>query len=194
MNHRRSPITRVALLLSGLLAIAALLAPVASAQTTSTPEPLITFRVSSYTCPTDPGNVSVAAGNIPDSCTPDADLTYHLTAADGTALGSCTTDANGLCALEVPNEVTVTVTQDTPPTGTAPRENPITTQAVTEFAGALFINLPTAAETPVTEPTLPNTGSGPATSTPGYGIWTLAALGTVLLAGAGVLTLRQRQE
>ncbi len=112
----------------------------------------------------------MAAGNIPDDCVPTSGVAFAVTAADGSAVGSCSTDDTGLCIVRVPNEAIVTVTEDTTtsPAGTAPRENPITTQAVTEFAGALFINLPTGGETPTqvpAEPTtpveLPNTGAGP---------------------------------
>ena len=115
----------------------------------------ISFQVSSYTCDTDPGNVSVAAGNIPDTCTPDTGAAFTVATDDGTFSVSCTTDA-GSCTVQVPNEANVTVTEDIAPAGTAPRENPISTQAVTEFAGALFINLPTAAptEVPTVEPTV----------------------------------------
>jgi hypothetical protein len=114
----------------------------------------IDFTIGKFTCPTDPGNVSLAAGNIPDECDPSAGVSFTVALTDGTEIGSCTTDDSGICKVQVPNEAMVTATEDvsTAPAGSTPRENPITTQAVTEFAGALFINLP------VTQP--PDVGIG----------------------------------
>lgn len=174
------------------------------------PPEQITFRISKYTCPEDPGNVSVAAGNIPASCAPTAGVGFSVAAQDGTQIGTCTTDGTGVCSLQVPNEATVTVTEDTTtaPAGYAPRENPITTQAVTEFAGALFINLPVSAPPPTVVPTaaptapapsggvitLPSTGSGPASGpTSGSDLpWTplLAAGGALALAGTALVHRR----
>jgi len=134
----------------------------------------ITFRIGKFTCSQDPGRVSLAAGNIPDDCTPTSGVTFTVTAQDGSTIGSCTTDGTGICSLPVPNEATVTVTEDetTGPVGYAPRENPITTQAVTEFAGALFINLPAVDG-------LPDTGSGvtsPTGTSPLVGLLLAAAV------------------
>ena len=162
----------------------------------------IEFRISKYTCDTDPGDVSVAAGNIPDDCIPTSGVAFAVTAADGSAVGSCTTDDSGLCIVKVPNEAIVTVTEDTTtsPAGTAPRENPITTQAVTEFAGALFINLPTGGETPTqvpVEPTapveLPNTGAGTTSTTPdsGVGMVFLAVTAAAACGAVGMAVRRQ---
>lgn len=122
----------------------------------------ISFTVASYSCDSDPGQVSLAAGNIPDSCSPDAGAVAQVALEDGTAVGTCTTDASGLCSLQAPNEATVVVTLDasTVASGNTPRENPITTQVITEFASALFINLPAAPAPPNTPTQLPDTGSG----------------------------------
>jgi hypothetical protein len=145
----------------------------------------ITFRISKYTCSQDPGNVSTAAGNIPDYCTSTAGVAFTVTGEDGSVIGSCTTDDTGLCSLSVPNEATVTVTEDetTGPAGYAPRENPITTQAVTEFAGALFINLPVTTE-------LPDTGAG--VMAPAADAALVGAIVTTVLCGALALAVRRR--
>jgi hypothetical protein len=112
----------------------------------------IEFRISKYNCPTDPGNVSPAAGNIPDECDPVGGVAFTVAGTDGAEIASCTTDDTGLCIVDVPNEADVVVTEDvsTAPSGYTPRENPISTTAVTEFAGALFINLPTVVTPPAT--------------------------------------------
>lgn len=140
----------------------------------------IDFTIASFTCTSDPGQVSMAAGNIPDTCTPDVGAVASVALQDGTDVGSCTTDASGICKLQAPNEGTVVVTLDTSTigAGTAPRENPVTTQVVTEFAGALFINLP-AAPAPTVPPTdLPDTGSGSADGL--SNTWLAVASGMVL--------------
>jgi hypothetical protein len=179
--------SRLAVLLVALLTVFAFLSPVVSAQQE------IDFRIFNYTCPLDPGNVSVNAGNIPADCTPTSGVSFSVTAADGTAIGTCTTDANGVCILQVPNESTVTVTEDesTGPAGYVPRENPITTQAVTEFAGALFINIPAAAPQPTAVPSLPGTGTGPSDGAPPIGLWLIALLAASLLTGSLVTRLRR---
>jgi hypothetical protein len=113
-----------------------------------------------------------------------------------------------MCIVSVPNEATVVVTEDvsTVTEGYAPRENPITTQAVTEFAGAVFVNILQAPPddgddngdtddgtddgTGDDSVTLPDTGSGTAaghgTLIPGYGALMLIA------AAAGAVALRRR--
>lgn len=170
------------------------------------PEPPanITFRITKYTCDQDPGDVSPIAGNIPDYCSPTAGVIFEVTAEDGTVLGSCTTDATGLCALELPNEATVVVTEDTTtsPANTIPRQNPITTQVATEFAGAFFVNLPAPVEPqpteppPVAEPTqppvqLPDTGTGPADTDSESGLFA-AMLGMTITCGATAMLVRRR--
>jgi hypothetical protein len=104
---------------------------------TGAQDQMIDFTIGKFTCPTDPGSVSLAAGNIPDECDPTAGVSFTVAMDDGTEIGSCTTDDSGF----------------------EPRENPISTQAVTEFAGALFINLP------VTQP--PVVGVGTTAERPG---------------------------
>jgi hypothetical protein len=144
---------------------------------------MIDFTIGKFTCPTDPGSVSLAAGNIPDECDPTAGVSFNVAMDDGTEIGSCTTDASGICKVQVPNEAMVTATEDTStaPAGFAPRENPISTQAVTEFAGALFINLP------VTQP--PVVGVGTTAGGPGSSdsILVLTATLSIALAVAGMV-------
>lgn len=158
----------------------------------------ISFTVASYSCDSDPGQVSLAAGNIPDSCTPDAGAVAEVALQDGTAVGTCTTDASGLCTLQAPNEATVVVTLDesTVASGNTPRENPITTQVITEFASALFINVPAApapVETPVPPTNLPDTGSGVVQESSRF--WVVAAsllvLGTATAAASCRLQYRR---
>ncbi len=138
---------------------------------------MIDLTIAKFNCQTDPGQISLAKGNIPADCASGANVTFNVTlTSDGSSLGSCTTNANGICKVSVPNEANVTVTEDTStgPTGYAPRDNPIQTQAVTEFASAVFVNLPT---------TLPTTGAGTASTS-------LSPLGTgALLLGAAALLL-----
>jgi len=177
---RRSTIwLRLAVVLVGLLTLFGLGSTVVSAQEE------ITFRIAKFTCSREPGNVSLAAGNIPDYCDPTSGVAFTVTAEDGTTIGTCTTDDTGLCSLSVPNEATVTVTEDetTGPAGYVPRENPITTQAVTEFAGALFINVPEAGG-------LPDTGAGTAASSIEYGM--IGALTAAVLCGSLALSVRRR--
>lgn len=170
---------RLAVMIVGLFTIFGILITSVSAQQE------ITFRIAKFTCSQDPGRVSLAAGNIPDYCTPESGVAFEVTGEDGSVIGSCTTDATGLCSLSVPNEATVTVTEDetTGPVGYAPRENPITTQAVTEFAGALFINLPVGNG-------LPDTGAGP--TAPASDALLIGTVMATVLCGSLAFLIRRR--
>lgn len=159
---KRHPLSIVRLFALVCVVVASLALGAASAQDAPAE---ISFTVASFSCDADPGQVSLAAGNIPDSCTPDVGAVANVTLEDGTAVGTCTTDVGGICKLQAPNEATVVVTLDesSVASGNTPRENPITTQVVTEFASALFINVPAAPappETPEPPTGLPDTGSG----------------------------------
>jgi hypothetical protein len=182
MRHSLFATSRLDFVLAAFL-LASFAAPMASAQ--DAPEE-ITFRISAYTCDQDPGDISPVADNIPDYCSPAGGVAFDVALEDGTLVGSCTTGADGMCMLQAPNEATVIVTQDTTtaPAGTAPRENPITTQVVTEFAGAVFVNLPAPTE-------LPDTGTGAADENPDFGL-VAATLGATLLCGAAVIMIRRR--
>lgn len=169
---RQARALRTILFVITLLALWSAGVPHASAQTQ-----MIDLTIAKFNCQTDPGRISLAKGNIPADCAPAANVTFTVTlTADGSNLGSCTTAANGICKVSVPNEANVTVTEDTStgPAGFAPRDNPIQTQAVTEFASAVFVNLPT---------TMPTTGAGTAAGTSSH------ATPGALLLGAGVLLL-----
>lgn len=172
------------------IVVASLTFGAASAQDAPTE---ISFTVASFSCDSDPGQVSLAAGNIPDSCTPDAGAVAEVALEDGTAVGTCTTDASGLCKLQAPNEATVVVTLDesTVASGNTPRENPITTQVITEFASALFINVPATPAPPVTPETpteLPDTGSGVVQESSRF--WIVAASFVVIGSATAAAGLR----
>lgn len=117
--------------------------------------PLLDFRIDAFACPADPGDVGLAAGNIPATCAPTAGVAFSVAGTDGAKLAVCTTNADGFCVVRLPDGTAVTVTEDvaTLPAGYAPRENPIATEVRTEFAGALFINLPVAPPPTVPAPT-----------------------------------------
>jgi hypothetical protein len=170
-----------------LIAIAIVVAFLGTHRPAAVKEPLIDFTIGKFTCPTDPGNVSLAAGNIPDECTPTSGILFTVAQDDGTEIGSCTTSDSGICKVKVPNEAMVTVTEDTSTlaAGFAPRENPIATQAVTEFAGALFINLPS------TQP--PVVGAGTTAERHGGSdtILVLTALLSIALAVTGICWRRR---
>jgi hypothetical protein len=168
---------------SVLLALAVVITLLGAYRSVGAQGEVIDFTIGKFTCPTDPGNVSLAAGNIPDECDPTAGVSFTLALDDGTEIGSCTTDASGICKIQAPNEAMVTATEDisTAPAGYAPRENPISTQAVTEFAGALFINLP------VTQPPVVGVGTTAERQGGTDSTLVLMALLSLALAVAGVV-------
>ncbi len=152
MRAVRHPVVTPFLLAALALALSAM---ALSQLTASAQGEMIDFRVAKYTCETDPGNISPTADNAPADCDLTAGVSFTIEAEGLDGPLTCTTDDTGICIVQVPNEAAVTVTEDTStaPDGYAPRENPIETQAVTEFAGAVFVNLPIE---------LPDTGTGPA--------------------------------
>lgn len=176
------------LLLAITLAFAALAMGAPSAAAGQT-QPLITFRILVITCDADPG--TFPDGDIPTGCTPVEGGAFSIAIAGGETL-TCTSNADGRCQVEVPSESQVTVTEDTTtiPAGFTPRENPIDTQAVTEFAGAVFVNVanapePAATEQPTTQ--LPDTGAG---SPPSANVW-FAFIAFVILSGITAITSRR---
>lgn len=184
----RAPVLLLVIVLS-LAALGMHAAPAAAGQT----QPLIAFRILVVDCDTDPG--TFPEGVIPTGCTPLEGVTFSIAIAGGNTL-SCTSDANGRCQVDVPSESQVTVTEDTSavPSGFTPRENPINTQAVTEFAGAVFVNVaaapqPTAAPTQQPTNQLPDTGSGsPGRTSP----WMLVSVLMALAACAAATSRRLR--
>lgn len=188
MNRPRLPIARFVAFVCIVLPLLAI--SHASAQDVPAE---IDFTIASFTCTADPGQVSMAAGNIPDSCTPDIGATAIVALQDGTAVGSCATDASGICKIQAPNEGTVVVTLDTTTLAGAvtPRENPVTTQVVTEFAGALFINLPSVPAPTAVPSELPDTGSGPATDS--SQVWRVGFSLVALTFAAAAVGVRRHQ-
>ena len=164
------------------LAAIAIFMPVASA---GEEPPDITFRIVKFDCDEDPGEFP--DGTIPEGCAPVEGVAFEILVEGETEPLTCTTDADGRCQVEVPSEAMVTVTEDesTGTDGYAPLQNPIETQAVTEFAGARFINVPVDEPSPTEPPTtdLPDTGAGQPVQDP---VGLLAVI-AVLLAVAGVL-------
>ena len=177
---------RLAQLLCPLVVAVALLVVAGPSVVAQEAPETISFEIAKFDCPTDPGNISVAGGNIPEECDPGVGVAFTVAAPDGTVLATCATGADGFCRVEVPNEADVVVTEDvsTATPGFLPRENPVATRAVTEFAGALFINLPR-----VTTP--PKTGVGAA---PGALPGNAAALvaGLAGLAAVAAVATRSR--
>jgi hypothetical protein len=115
-----------------LLALAAL-ASLAGGANAGTQVPQIDFRILKLDCAEDPGQVP--DGVTPEGCTPVEGVSFTIDVEDGDTL-SCTTNDEGRCQVQVPSEANVIVTEDesTGTEGYTPRENPIETQAVTEFA------------------------------------------------------------
>lgn len=108
----------------------------------------INFDVAKFDCERDPqaagDDISLHGAITPDYCAPVSGVAFDVALENGEYVGSCETDERGICSLSVPFEATVVVSEDvtTGTAGYAPVENPITTQAVTEFAHAMFVNVP----------------------------------------------------
>jgi hypothetical protein len=151
--------------------------------------PLLDFRIAAFNCPDDPGNVSMAAGNIPDACEPAAGAFFTVTDLGGIWQAECTAGDDGLCTVQLPDGLAVLVSEDESSiaAGYVPRDNPIATEVRTEFAGALFINLPSAQPADMTLVVNPTTGTGGVTvffSGDGY---TPGGNVTVLMTGDGLI-------
>jgi len=169
------------LALTLVLTLGALALPVASASA-GEPVPEIDFRILKIDCTEDPG--TFPEGEIPEGCSAVEGVDFTIEIDAGETL-ECTTNAEGRCTVQVPSEANVTVTEDeaTGTDGYAPRENPIETQAVTEFAGAVFVNLPVE-EPPTTD--LPDTGAGVAAPGDPAVVGLLGALAALLALGGAV--------
>lgn len=143
------------------------------------------FRVIKVACPGVPSFEPSTGRGIPPECTPAAGVSFTIQDTTGTVLATCTTNAQGLCVVTLPEGITVVVTEDvsTAPPGTVPLRNPITTQVLTEFAGAGFVNLPRSV--------------APATGRPWQGPGGIALVVTALggglvLTGWGLRRVRER--
>ncbi|HET7036368.1 MAG TPA: hypothetical protein VFI42_11865 [Thermomicrobiaceae bacterium] len=147
----------------------------------------IDFRVAAFNCMSDPGPLSLAKGAIPSDCTPATGVAFTVSDTSGAPLANCTTNASGLCILSLTEGSTVVVAEDpaTAPEGFVPRENPISTPVETEFASAVFVNLPAAQIAPQTGRPLA------AAESPSALPLALGAFGLVLL-GLGLGAQRRR--
>ena len=185
------------------LAVGVVVAPTATAAQEAPEE--IDFLIYAVNCESDPGTVSPAQGQLPADCAGEVGVVATVALTDGTEVATCTTDADGFCTVQAPNEADVVVTADetTVLEGYSPRENPIATQVVTEFAGVTFVNLPVADEaddgtdgdaTGASTSALPSTGVGMGSPVDGVAaaiVLALLAVVAAVLAG-GVALIGRR--
>lgn len=152
---------------------------------------MIEFRIVKVNCEADPGDdVPPISELLPEGCEFAEGVFFNLSdPVTGNSLGECTTDENGRCTVMVGEGLEVTVEEDvtTGDPDFSPLENPITTTAVTEFAGAQFINVRDP-EKPVAE--LPDTGTGDGAMSSATGLASTIAVLAVVLALGGVLVRR----
>jgi len=150
----------------------------------------IDFRILKVNCEEDPGDdIPPSSEQIPEGCEAAEGVDFTVSDTDGNEIAGCTTDDGGLCIVQVPDGTEVVVEEDvtTGDPDFSPLENPITTTAVTEFAGAQFINVRDTA------PELPDTGTGDGAKSSSTGLAGLAstiAVLAVVLALGGVLVRR----
>jgi hypothetical protein len=175
------------LLLAVVLAVMAL-TMVHSGVSAQAPE-TIDFRIVKVNCEEDPGDVPISEGGVPKGCEAAEGVRFTVSDTDGNEIASCTTDADGRCTVQAPNEADVVVEEDesTGESGFSPLVNPIETTAVTEFAGAEFINVRDA---PKPAPELPDTGVGAEAFIRSHGLAGTVAVLATLLALAGALVRR----
>ncbi len=152
---------------------------------------MIEFRILKVNCEEDPGDdIPPISEQIPEGCETAEGVDFTVSdTVTGNSLGECTTDENGRCTVMVGEGLEVTVEEDvtTGDPDFSPVENPITTTAVTEFAGAQFINVRNP-EKPVEE--LPETGTGDGAMVHSTGLAGTVAVLVVVLALGGVLARR----
>jgi len=138
--------------LVALLIVLAALVPFAAGAGEPAPFPL---PITKFNCETDPGVIGQA--ELPDGCVLVEGVSMTVTDGDDNDLGSCITDANGTCTVDVdvPDDATVFVTEDesTGTDGYSPRENPVEVEITNEFSEAKLVNIKD-------ETKLPNTGAG----------------------------------
>src|SRR5215204_6825348 len=142
-RHHRESVVPVGVLLAALLV--ALTTPLALSGAVRAQEPEIDFRILKINCPEDPG--TFPEGVIPEDCTPVEGVAFTVADTEGNEIASCTTNADGRCLVHVESGTDVVVEEDeaTGTEGYSPLENPIETTAVSEFAGAEFVNVKDAA-------------------------------------------------
>lgn len=147
----------------------------------------IDFRIVKVNCEEDPGSdIPISEGGVPEGCEAAEGVRFTVSDTEGNEIASCTTDAEGRCTVQAPNEADVVVEEDesTGEAGFSPLVNPIETTAVTEFAGAEFINVRDA------KPELPDTGTGDGAVILATGMTGLIAVVATLLALGGALVRR----
>ncbi len=147
----------------------------------------IDFRIFKVNCEEDPGDdIPPIVEQIPEGCEAAEGVSFTVSDTEGNEIASCTTDEGGLCIVQVPNEAEVVVEEDetTGEPGYSPLENPIETTAVTEFAGAQFINVRDDV------PKLPDTGTGDGAVRLSTGLVGMFAVLATLLALGGALVRR----
>jgi len=179
---------RMVLLLAAVaLAVAALAMMHTTVSAQEAPE-TIAFRIVKVNCEEAPGPdvPPISEGGVPEGCEAAEGVDFTVSDTDGNEIASCTTDTDGRCTVQAPNEADVVVEEDesTGEPGFSPLENPIETTAVTEFAGANFINVRDAA------PELPDTGTGDGAVVLATGMTGLIAVVATLLALGGALVRR----
>lgn len=153
---RRTAYLTIALLLTSIVT-----APVLAFPDGGDPEGG-SYPIAAYLCDSDPGNWSpYSARPIGGGCEPLGGVAFSAALEDGIALDSCTTSEEGTCAVDVPGEVPLVITEDvsTIPEGYAPRENPVSGYNSTEFRGSRVYNLPAGAPVTPSPTTAPATGS-----------------------------------
>jgi hypothetical protein len=155
----------------------------------ATQQTMLDFRIAAFNCPEDPGSVSLAAGNVPATCAPAVDAFVTVTDLNGIWQAECSLDSNGICIVQLPENLAVLVYEDeaSVAAGYVPRENPLATEVRTEFAGVLFINLPRVQPTDMTLTLNPTSGTGgDSISFTGDGYTPDGAV-TVLMTGDGLI-------
>lgn len=131
----------------GLAAVLLAIASLSTAASARAQDLTVDLPIVAFTCPSDPGDVSLARGNIPAECEEVAGVAFTVRAEDGSVLGTCTTDASGSCRVTVPapdgpTPVLVVEDVETVPAGYVPRENPVESFIGVPEAEAVVINLP----------------------------------------------------
>ncbi len=119
--------------------------------------------VYSLACDQDPGTMAandfVMMGTVPNGCEQTPGVSVVVASGDGAELGSCATEADAPCHVNVPIGGTVIATEDlsTVPEGYVPLHGETLEVEVPEGSEAwvLFINVLEAQDNPTEEPTQP---------------------------------------
>lgn len=151
---------------------------------------LFPFPITKFNCEEDPGTIGQA--ELPDGCVLVEGVSVTVFDGEGNELGSCVTDENGGCIVDVdvPDDGLVVVEEDesTGTPGYTPRENPVEVEIVNEFSEAKIVNLKE------TKPELPDTGTGDRSTVDSDGAAALLAVVAVVLALCGALMRRPAER